>query len=139
MSRTLLDFEYEFDFVLFGLSSHQKDYRLAWFLNRDLNWQLVKNKNLELTLKKGESESFARSSFHDETNHLHYDLISNLGQEAYLIPEQKEADYFLRIEGEMENHEIRELLTKIKKIEIVNMAFEIDPTKLKSKNNLFFE
>ena len=139
MSKTLLDFEYESDFQLIGLSCHQKDYRLAWFINKELGWELRKMNNLEVILKKGEKESFVRNTFHDKENHLQFDLISNLGSEFYLIPEHRKADYFIRIDGYYDNSELSDLISKLRQIEIVNLAFQIDAEALKSKNNLHFE
>lgn len=139
MSKTLLDFEYEFDFKLIGLSCHQKDYRLAWFLNSALSWDLRKMDNLQVNLSKGVKHSFVRNGFFHEEMNLQIDLISNLGEGVYLVPEYRKADYFIRLDGEIDNTELQNLLKKIKEIEVINMAFELDIESLKSKNNLYFE
>jgi hypothetical protein len=55
-----------------------------------------------------------------------------------LIPEQKQADHFLMIKGIIHNDRKIGLLKLIKATTNVLTAFELDPNKLKSKDNLLF-
>ena len=38
-----LEEEYEYDFELFGISTHEKDYRLCWAINNSLNISLERS------------------------------------------------------------------------------------------------
>ena len=42
MAFHTLEIEDEYDFEIIGVSSHEKDYRLAWSLNKTLGWRLVR-------------------------------------------------------------------------------------------------
>ncbi|MFH1321040.1 MAG: IPExxxVDY family protein [Bacteroidota bacterium] len=55
-----------------------------------------------------------------------------------LIPEQKKTDYFLMIKGSIKEKAKSNIVKKIKNILFVFMVYEIDPDKLKSKQELLF-
>ena len=52
MKKHLLEIEYDYDFVLIGISSHEKDYRVCWALNNKLGLELVKTEPFEIKDKK---------------------------------------------------------------------------------------
>ena len=53
MGKLTLDWEASFDFDLIGISSHLPNYRLVFFLNEYLNFDLVRaDKDVEITLNK---------------------------------------------------------------------------------------
>lgn len=54
----------------------------------------------------------------------------------WLILEEKQCDYFLLLKSESSNTE--KILSKLLEIPAVITAYSIDPTKLKSKQNLLF-
>ncbi len=137
MSKVLLSLEDDFDFILIGISCHTKDYRLCWKLNKVLNSDLVRTKDLEIS-RKGEVTSFSFYEFIDEDNYLEYYLISNLGNNGYLISEQKKVDFFLMLKGNTSANQIQDFICKINSLSLVLTSFKIDPTQLKSKQNLLF-
>ena len=48
-----LEDAYEYDFLLIGISCHEKDYRISWALNQNLSLQLVKDKeDIEVLINK---------------------------------------------------------------------------------------
>lgn len=164
MGKHTLDIEYDYDFVLIGISSHEKDYRICWALNQKLNIELAKQDSLEIKDKKEKTPSFfSFFSFEDEDAFAEYSVIANFsesksmvltentlfedsdasrskykGDNNLLIPEQKQMNYFFVIRAEMENEEVDELIKKIKELDIVLTAIRIDAKSLKSKQNLIF-
>ena len=157
MKRQLLSIDYDFDFYLIGINCVLKDYRLCFEINRKLNLKLkrvdemviikekIQEKNnqkdtLEESFFEGEHfiPSFSNFACLDEKTELMYKVVSNKCQSILLIPEQKAADYFLRISGEGPIRDKKATLSKVQEIPIVLAAFEIDPNKLKSKNNMLF-
>ncbi len=160
MAKHTLEIEFDYDFVLIGIVSHEKDYRLAWSINNLMDLQLTKQDSLEIKGKKQSTPSFF-SFFHfdNENEFIDYAVIANLsevkslagaentlfasgeGQETdteYLIPEQKQISYFFVIRGEMEDDEVEDVIQKIKSIEGVQTAVRIDVKSLRSKQNLIF-
>jgi len=51
LGKHTLKIEYDFDFVLIGISSHEKDYRICWALNNVLGLDLTKKNSLEIKSK----------------------------------------------------------------------------------------
>ena len=76
--------------------------------------------------------------FDNEQQYRNYYLISNKGTKGLLVPEQKHADFFLLIKGALPDDDKVTLLKQIKDTPTVLTAFDIDPNKLKSKENLLF-
>lgn len=138
MAKHKLVFEEDYDFVLFGISCHQKDYRLCWNINKHLGINLVKQAELEFHLNKGETSFFSNYNFYNEVYHQQYELISNRANNATLIPEQKQADYLLKVTGIYEFEEKIELQKKLNEISVILTAFEINIDLLKSKELLIF-
>ncbi len=137
MGKHILEIEYDYDFVLIGISSHEKDYRICWALNNQLGLHLVKTDPLEIKDKRQDEPSyFSLFSFERANEFMEYFMVANRSERGMLIPEQKQMDYFFIIKGEIENELVMEIITKIKKSSIVQTAFRIDIASLKSKQNL---
>lgn len=139
MKKHLLEIEYDYDFVLIGISSHEKDYRICWALNNKLDLELIKTDALEIKDKKQEeASSFSLFICERPDEFMEYLIIANRSEKGLLIPEQKQMDYFFVIKGEIEEEKIQEMINKIKEINFVLTAVRIDPSLLKSKQNLIF-
>lgn len=153
------DFE-EVDYHIIAIHTSLEDYRLAYFLNRDLEICLSKsNVDIQFQVKKG-TTSFARFTFEDDKKVINWDLIQNknevLGIEnntiqdlfsntkntfsssAYLLSEFKKVDFFLKIENAANEINVSEIVSKINAIDSINMVYNVDKEKIKSKNNLIF-
>ena len=164
MAKHTLDITYDYEFLLIGISSHEKDYRICWALNKKLGIDLVKQNSLEIKGKKQTTPSyFSFFLFEKEEDFLEYSVIANFSENKalasnnntlfakedkttdhhhseneLLLPEQKQMNYFLIIRGEVDDGEADELVRKIKELEMVQTAIRIDVTRLKSKQNLIF-
>ncbi len=160
MGKYTLEIEPDYDFVLIGISSHEKDYRFCWALNKKLNIELTKRESLEIKGKKQNTPSFFSFFLHENPDEfLEYAVIANLSEgksqestihtlfgnlkdgesdSELLIPEQKQMDYFFLIRAEIEDTEIQDLIKKIREMDNVQTTVRIDPKQLKSKQNLIF-
>lgn len=81
---------------------------------------------------------FAQFTFIDEENHITYTLIGNRDESQLLIPELKNFDYLLLIKGAIDFFEEETLKEDIKTIPTVQIIFEVETEKLKSKHNLVY-
>jgi hypothetical protein len=137
--KQTLDIKYEYDFILIGISCHEKEYRLSWALNNSLQLELARISDMQIELKK-QTEPLSYPIFeYDDTEHYRkYYLISNKTSKGMLVPEQKQADFLLMIKGSLQDPEKLALLKAIKNTQLVLMAFEINPESLKSRDNLLF-
>jgi len=132
--RLLVDFDY--DFTLIGISSHNKDYRLSYEINKALNTNLSKKEDVDFT-KKGDKIGFSMYFFQDEMYEKDIRLLSNKKNGRILIPEQKLVDYFL-ILYDFDFIEVKEILEKLKNINAILTVFQIEVSTLKSKECLLF-
>ncbi|MDO9186084.1 MAG: IPExxxVDY family protein [Bacteroidia bacterium] len=162
MGKHTLKIEYDYDFKLIGISSHEKDYRICWALNNILELDLTKSDPLEIKSKKQNTPSFfSLFSFEDADEFMEYFVISNFSENklfdsksntlfgksatesqsteiGILIPEQKQMNYFFVIRGEITKKDIKEMIRKIKTLDFILTAVLVDVADLKSKVNLIF-
>ena len=143
------------DYELIAVHSSLDDYKLAYTLNKVLGIQLSKNlANIEVAIPEGKS-AFSNYIFDDEKNDVIWTLIENkttiinsnkqttslfeqIDITVFLLPEFKKADYLIKIENIDYGFDSEATLEKIQEIKNVTMAYTIDITNLKSKNNLIF-
>jgi len=150
----------EDDYYIIAIHTSFEDYRLAYFINREITIRLSKNNSdIESQVKEGKI-SFTRFTFEDEKNGIRWNLVQNKNEiketensitqdlfsnsknsfstTAYLLPEYKKIDFFLKIENDQKNIDIAEIVSKINTIEGITMVYNIDKDKIKAKNNLIF-
>ena len=136
MPRHKLEFDPpDEDFLLFGICSQSKDYRLVWIIN----------KHLKLRLKRKEDISpdainhFSCYFFEDEEERIKYHLSSAKSKGAVFMKELKQIDYLLIIKENYESVDADIFLSELKRSETVLAAYRLNPDILKSKQYLFFE
>lgn len=141
MKKFTLEPEYDFDFFMIGISCHLKDYRIAWFMNNQLDINLVKTADHKVFIRKADefASEFSLFSFEDEENHSQFLLLANHCETGDLLVEQKHFDYFLIIKGSLYDEQVEEIITTIKSINQVQLVSEMFPSTLKSKNNLIID
>jgi hypothetical protein len=150
---TLGDFDAE-DYGLIAIRSPLEDYRLAYFINRELDIKLEKCP-FDVVYRSNEGKSlFSRYIYEDEVNDGEFNLVQNknsmtglqtaaslfgdegLSVSVCLLPELKSVDYVLKVENALAT--LPELVAGLLEIKQVETAYKIDHYKLKSKNNLIF-
>lgn len=134
-----LAIEIESDYSLIGIASHENDYRLSWAINKSLGLDLKKKEDLTLDHPKNKILiNYSLFIFDDENNYITYNLISNKSEKGFLIPEMKNIDFVLRVSGSPDQNLLNDLLFKLKKIDIVITAFQINEVSEKLRKKLMF-
>jgi hypothetical protein len=136
--KVFLEFTYEYDFLLLGIVSHEKFHRLVWLINDQLAHNYAHAGELELYENEKTTGSFTKYEYMDELNHLEFVLFENRDGSAYLIPEMRTVDYFIMIKGALDFVDLKMMVQHLKPIDSIQLITEIDPQKLKSKQNLIF-
>lgn len=140
MSKTVLkiDDEDQFDFILIGISCQHKDYRLCHELNTALTLSLKRENDYEIfNGKRMEQVRFPFYRFLTKEDDNYY-LLANKGKPGFLVPEQKQIDYFFIIRENVKRIDELELINRLKELKIIMGIFKLEPKNLKSRENLLF-
>ena len=151
-AKRILQVDYDYDFLLIGICTHAKDYRLCWEINKilDIKLERVDDTMLNSHTNPAHAGGVREGASHDELNAYSlyfceeeesnncFHVISNKSSNETLITEQKQVDYFLRIKGNNNPGYPADIIKKLKDISIVLTAYEIDLNKLKSKHKFLF-
>ena len=137
MAFHTLEIEDEYDFEIIGVSSHEKDYRLAWSLNKTLGWRLVRIEDAVIEGKRSTTHH-ARFRWTHPVDQTVFTLIDNKTPDGTFMPELIQFDYLLKIEQPSESV-MKKLQSGLRNTDFV-LAFqrqEVD--KLKHKDILLDE
>jgi hypothetical protein len=147
----------EVDYELIAIHTSLEDYRLAYFLNQKLPILLSKSKNeIQINIKEGVT-FFSRFIYENTNTDCFWSLVQNKNEvttlsnnnqnlfgdssfevatKAFLLPEFKKVDYFLKIENS--DAEIDEIIASMNTISKIATVYSVDSKNIKSKNNLIF-
>ncbi len=129
-----LNIKPDFDFVLIALVSSEPLYRIGWLINEHINIQLKEVEPINIIHSKRQiNQEFQRFAFINDTET--YYLVNNKSENGVLIEEQKQVDFWLKIES-LNQINSADLVKNIKSIKDINLAFIVDPSSLKSKQKL---
>lgn len=136
MAIYTLDIEADFDFEVIGISSHEKDYRLAWNLNRQMGWRLVRKDDIVIRGKLNSSDHPVFQYVHP-VDQVTITLIDNKTEHGILLPEAHQCDYLIKLENLQEETD-EAFYRKLRSIRPILTAFPLVIGNLKSKHNLIF-
>jgi hypothetical protein len=112
---------------------------LCYHINKALGVDFVRIEELNLFFSADKlNRSFNRYAYFPENQETEFYVLSNKGSEGILIPEMNGVDYFLLIKNFIDDEDLALWLKQIKGIPDVIAAVEVEPKKLKSKENLLF-
>lgn len=142
----------EEDFTLWALHSSLEDHALVYALNHHLKTRFKRAKE---DLDISSSVAFPYFEWKDETQDQYWRLISNKSRikevsessdlfqnepsfrTHHLVPEYREVDYFIKIEGELMDPDDG-CFALLKQIPKMITAYSINIDNLKSRKNLTF-
>jgi len=140
LTKKVLKFEIDLDFVLIAINTPLKDYRVCHFINKFLNFNLTKTSDLAVDIYQITTDPAFFSIFHYqwETTETDFYFIANKGTEGLLIPEMREVDYFFMIKNFIDDTDLNSIVSTLNRIPEIIAAVKIDPKKIKSRENLLF-
>tara|TARA_R100000935_G_C2823877_1_gene161223 strand:- start:7 stop:492 length:486 start_codon:yes stop_codon:yes gene_type:complete len=160
LSHKLLLDDVEDNYHLLAIHSSLEEFKLAFLLNMNLQLSL-KRTRFDVDFNHGEVQAlYPLYFFREPTKYRTYYLFKNKykgtvkkivssgslfveeensTQLTYLIPEYNKVDYFLKIEDDLGEKHIQELLNSISRIPRVITTYIVDVNQLKSRNNLIVD
>lgn len=125
-----------YNFDLIGISCHEKNYRLAWSLNRGMHWALTKSDDIEHS-HKGISAKHAVFKFDDSFGNI-FMLIENRSPDSIYLSDLSQFDYLLMVKHEG-MFTIETTLYALRRCAFVITAYPFNVLTLKNKELLLFE
>ncbi len=132
---------------VFGIMSNLPIHSLAWYLNREFDWDLIRigdimiDKNhCEITVQNElnkKTNLYPILRFTDEESKYEADLIGNKAQGISYLTELKRIDYLLTIYGEFD-YLPPQISDAVRKLDSVQMATEIPIEKIADKFKLVY-
>ena len=110
----------EIDATTFGINSHEKDYKLCWYINKGLSAYFKKEREPRKISKKTFTVFTTR---YDGRN---FSLIKNQSKDGFLMPQKKNIDYFMTIEPRLNPLQKEQFVQKLNKVSKILLTFEID-------------
>jgi hypothetical protein len=126
--RLSLDIDFSEGYQLLGIVTQMKDYRLAYFINKQMMVHLKKYKDLQLSEKGG---TYSWYCFTKKEHNQSLFLFSNHHEKGKLVTSQK-MDFFLLVKNIYDKNEIGEMTSKIRKIPDVLAVFILDVKKIRN-------
>lgn len=125
---------------IIGIAGMLKDFRLTYHLNKSLYLNLVKKDDLFADIRQnGQNSAFPFFIYEEPHSFLTFNLIGNKSPEGYLLPEFKQADYLLLINGPFPKESMERFLKSIRSIPSVLTAYKIDINKYKKLESFLTE
>lgn len=125
------------DYCLLGVVSDEPDYKVCWLLNQQMNFSLARTADLKLFNKRLNIEQeVTLFKYYDDNALISYRLIGNKTSSGYFLPELKNIDYLLHIQGVIDLEEITKLIKMIGSIKSVRMCVPVDLSKIKERERL---
>ena len=110
--------DFELDFLILGINSHIKLYKLCWEINKELHANFIKNKNHIIN----NNQEFERFSYTDKNSETRYNILSNISTTGYLESKNKSVNYFMIVQGEVYN--TQKIIERLNQIEDILLVFE---------------
>jgi len=132
-TRFTLECAEELDFAVLAINSHIKAYKLCWNINSSmkLNFEKTHDHNVK------EDLWFSRYTYISDEG-VEYDLLTNRSKKGYLVPNQKSINYFLVVRNDYWKQDKPDFMSKLRGIQDVLLAFEIDIENLKYIDRFIF-
>ena len=124
-------------YTLAGISCHLRDYRLSYLLNDSLGFRLVKLDDMPYFAPGAtDPNPFSIYTWRDDDHYNSYFLLANRNEESWLVPQARQADFLLLIEGPFKKKQEDELLSKLRRVPNVLTAFTIAFSAIKNYENI---
>mgnify|MGYP006902143149 CR=1 FL=1 len=130
--RLSVDHELFEGIKLLGLVTPLKDYRLAYFINNELNLKLSRYADFTFEGKEGE---YAWYYFSKGNKYHNITLINNYHPHGKLVLEPK-IDFLLMIKNVVAEEVVPEILAGLRKINGIPLAFLLNAAKIKNADLL---
>jgi hypothetical protein len=136
--KLLLEYDDENPYRFIGISSNVREYQMVFHLVKKLNLQFKNVEAFKFT-KGGHEFVYSLYLYIDHDNLINYYLISNKSNAHRLNAEFKNIDFFIILEGEIDDDFVADLAKKVKTLPEVIFTTVIDTEKFNEIQGLRYE
>jgi hypothetical protein len=140
MAENRIKNELNADYHLAGIATSLKDYKICFHLNNLLDCDFKKLES-QVFEPKDRTHASQFSVFKAVTGDANtsYMIFGNKNMGGHLLPEVKQFDYILQINGKFDDDDMKRLIEGIRQFPEVMMCAEIQPKKIKSRERLVYQ
>jgi len=138
VKKLQLEYDDENPYYYLGISSSIPDYQLIFDLNKHLKLKFRRVEAFQFSFKKA-MYTFSLYTYVDEENMINYYFISNKDRNNRLSSQYKHLDYFLIVEGEISEEQIKTFARDIMKLPRVMLASQLEAEHFEKIQDLRYE
>lgn len=135
MARLKLEMEPDPDVNVIGISSHVRDHRLCWSINRALDLELSRRRVGIEDMQNGRPAEFSAFDQFDEELQANCSLVNNHSSEGVLLRDLRQADFFLVVDKDWRDVP-EKILEKLRGADFILAAFPLSFAQLKEGHKL---
>lgn len=120
--------------AILGIVSPDPDYKISLKLNVKLSLSLKNTDPVEFQDDQGKEFFFSRFSDISGAPDSVFQLLSNRSEKNFLLKRLKNIDYLFLLHDPGKNHNLSQIMLKIREIDSVTGVFIIDLKSLQDKN-----
>ena len=126
------------DIILFGIVSHEPDYKLSLALNQKIGILLKHSEPITIYDDFGNAHSFSRfTTSAAQSDNIVYTLTSNRSGSFFMLKKLKNIDYLFHIHNS-DNSDLKlKISTILQEIENIDAIFPIDIEDINDKNSSY--
>jgi len=135
--KYILEVEEDYDFEVYGLASHERNYRVCWEINVLANINLALKPGCVFNRVNGALIEHIVYLYENEDLGCRIHLICNQQGDSILFPKHKNLSYLLKVEN-YPSENLNKLLQLLKPSSIILTVFKLDLETLKFRDKLIF-
>lgn len=140
MAEKRIKNELDTDYVVIGIATSLKEYKLCFHLNALLECDFRKLKDITFEpVDRTRTSQFSVFKAVSPDNQLQYIVFANKNGGEVLLPEAGSFDFLLRITGHPESEKLAEMVDGIRNMPEVLLTAEIPGRKIKNRERLVYE
>ncbi|PZD79057.1 IPExxxVDY family protein [Mesonia sp. K7] len=155
-NKLLLDTSLDETYSLIGIHTSLEAFQLAFLINKHLKTSFCREKTDLDYLDKEQTAYYKLYHYWNFQQECSYYLVENkckinsetaldnalfmqqTSYSIYLLPEFKKIDFFLKIENEVSSFFEKKIVNSLQQIPNIITSYVIEPSKIKTKENLIF-
>lgn len=140
MAEKRIKNELDTDYVVIGIATSLREYKLCYHLNNLLECDFRKLKDITFEpTDRTRTSQFSVFKATSADNQMQYMVFANKNAGEILLPEAGSFDFLLRVDGNLETEQVATLVDGIRNLPDVLLTAEIPARKIKNRERLVYE